>query len=220
MKPFRVFVTGTDTGVGKTEVSCSLVRVLEARGEQPSAFKPYETGGTEDSTRLWKATGERDPYEHCFVHQLKRPLAPAVAAKLEWKSNSFDKVARAFNRFGRQTLVVEGAGGLFVPVDDKRDIIDVIDAMQLPTVLVARAGLGTLNHVALSLGALYARGIETVGIVLVQSSKKKDGSEKYNAEWLRKRHRPPVVGPIPFVANAKERAEVFDRTLTKWIRSL
>lgn len=213
MKPFRAFVTATDTGVGKTEVSCALLRALHRTGQNPAALKPYESGGTSDSERLWKASGPAQTYEETFVHQLKAPLAPAIAARLERKKNSFTSVARAFHRFDGRSLIVEGAGGLFVPVDDKRDVIDVIAALQLPALLVARAGLGTLNHVALSLGALAGRGIDVLGVVLVQSSRTADQSVRFNADWIARRHRVPVIGPIPYVGSAKERRRVFDRFL-------
>lgn len=213
MKPFRAFVTATDTGVGKTEVSCALLRALRADGQSPAALKPYESGGTSDSKRLWKASGSAQSYEETFVHQLKAPLAPAIAARLERKKNSFTSVARAFHRFDGRSLIVEGAGGLFVPVDDRRDVIDVIAAMQLPAIVVARAGLGTLNHVALSLGALAGRGIRVLGVVLVQSSRGEDPSVRFNADWIARRHRVPVAGPVPFAASTKQRTRLFDRAL-------
>jgi dethiobiotin synthetase len=219
VKPLRLFVTATDTGVGKTEVSCALLRALRGGGHQPAALKPYESGGSSDSQRLWRASGSGQSYEQTFVHQLKAPLAPAIAARLEKKKTSFTAVARAFKQFDGKSLVVEGAGGLFVPVDEQRDIIDVIAALELPTVLVARAGLGTLNHVALSLGALAGRNIPVLAVVLVKSTKKKDPSERFNAEWISKRHGVTTIGPVAFESSARKRAEAFDRALTKWLRS-
>src|SRR6266851_5360690 len=128
--PFRLFVTGTDTGVGKTEAACALLSLLARRGLGPAAFKPYETG-------------------------CRDPRAPGIAAHRLRREPSFQKTLRAFKAFANRPLVVEGAGGLHVPIDSQREMIDLIHLFRLPVLLVARAGLGTLNHTALSLEALF-----------------------------------------------------------------
>jgi dethiobiotin synthetase len=106
----------------------------------------------------------------------------------------------------RGPCVVEGAGGLFVPLDARHDVIDLIEALRLPVVLVSRAGLGTLNHTALSLEALRARRISVAAVVLVKSRRGEDPSERDNARWIRKRHPGVrVLGPVPFIGSAARR---------------
>lgn len=215
---FRVFVTATDTGVGKTEVSCALLSLLAERGLRPAAFKPYESGvsartGPSDALRLREAAGSIDPLNRIVLHTFKEPLAPGIAARQEGRNPSFAKVLRAFESFADRPLVMEGAGGLFVPLDVQRDVIDLIETVKLPVLLVARAGLGTLNHVALSLAALEARSIPVLSVVLVKSNPEKDVSERDNARWIKKRHRVRVLGPVPFVKNEGRRREAFRSVL-------
>ncbi|NNB99315.1 dethiobiotin synthase, partial [Corallococcus exiguus] len=110
-------------------------------------------------------------------------------------------------------VVVEGAGGLFVPVDSKRDVVDLIQAFRLPVVLVARAGLGTLNHVALSLEALAARKVSVRAVVLSRGVPGRDLSERDNRRYLEARHGVEVLGPVPYVEDPKKRQFAFRRAL-------
>ena len=198
----RYFVTGTDTGVGKTEVARALLALMRARGLQPFALKPYQSGGGDDAKRL----GARSLY------RFKRPLAPGVAAELEGVKPDFAKVLRAIPRHGAG--IVEGAGGLFVPLDAKHDVIDLIAAAKLPVVLVARLGLGTLNNTALSLEALRCRRAPVAAVVLVKSSMGRDVSERHNPSWLRRRHDVPVLEPVPYLKRPADRLAALQRVLT------
>jgi dethiobiotin synthetase len=113
---------------------------------------------------------------------------------------------RSYRSFAGRPLVVEGAGGLCVPLDARREVIDLVQALGLPVLLVARAGLGTLNHTALSLEALAARRIQVLAVLLSRSAPGSDASCRDNAEWIRRRHRLAVLGPVPFRADKKRRA--------------
>lgn len=194
----RYFVTGTDTGVGKTEVSLGLLTLMRKRGLEPFALKPFESGGGDDSKRLGART----------LYRFEEPLAPGVAAELEGVRPSMKRVLAAIPKRGAG--VVEGAGGLFVPIDAEHDVIDLIRASKLDVVLVARLGLGTLNHTALSLRALG----RVAAVVLVKSTKGLDPSEAHNPKWLRRRH-PGVrfLGPVGFEANAAKRLIGLERVL-------
>ncbi|MFT3706023.1 MAG: dethiobiotin synthase [Archangium sp.] len=210
----RLFVTGTDTGVGKSEVSSALLRLLAASGAKPFAWKPCETGGDEDSTRLWKAAGAWQRKEDVCSYRFKQPLAPGVAAKLEKRSVDFARLVKVFRDFGDGSGVVEGAGGLHVPLAGKLEIIDLIGALKLPVVLVARAGLGTLNHTTLSMNALLERKVRVAAIVLSRSSAIADPSIPHNAPELQRRFpRVRVLGPVPFIADEKRRERAFERAL-------
>ena len=216
----RFFITATDTGVGKTGVACALLEELAARGLEPFAFKPYESGGGGDGERLRVAAGGRQAIESVTLHRFEAPLAPGIAAKLERRSPSWRHTLAGFRRLGRGAGVVEGAGGLFVPLDGLHDVIDLIVALDLPVIVVARAGLGTINHTALTLAELARRRQRVAAVVLVKSARTADESERWNrAELERRFPRTRFVGPIPFVAQARRRAEVMRRAvgeLTRW----
>jgi dethiobiotin synthetase len=202
----RYFVTGTDTGVGKTEVSYALLSLMRERGLEPFALKPYQSGGGDDAKRLGART----------VYRFKLPLAPGVAAELEGKQPSFKRVLGAIPKQGAG--VIEGAGGLYVPLDAKHDVIDLIEAAKLPVVLVARLGLGTLNHTALSLEALAKRRARVAAVVLVKSQRGRDVSEAHNPAWLERRH-PSVrfLGPVGFHAHPAKRIIALRRVLTRLV---
>ncbi|HEY1332931.1 MAG TPA: ATP-dependent dethiobiotin synthetase BioD, partial [Myxococcaceae bacterium] len=126
---------------------------------------------------------------------------------------AFRPVLEAFRSFGHRPMVVEGAGGLLVPLDGRRDIVDLIEALGLPVVLVARAGLGTMNHTGLSLRLLEARSIPVRAVVLSRSSPVKDPSVEDNASWLARRHGVSVLGPVPYLDDPERRRRAFRAVL-------
>ena len=222
----RLGVTGTDTGVGKTQAACALLSLLADAGERPAPFKPYESGCEDlqcpaDALALKRAARSRDPLSRICLHRFREAVAPGIAAQRAGKEPSFEKTLSAFRAFAGRSLVVEGAGGLFVPVDRRRDVIDLIARLRLPVLLVARAGLGTLNHTALSLGALSGRGVEARAVLLSKSAPGPDASENDNPRVLAQRHGVEVLGPVRYVANAARRREAFRRALAPLlVRSL
>jgi len=211
----RFFVTGTDTGVGKTQVAGALLSLMVDAGRRPFAFKPYETGVTgepEDATWLQACGGGWQPMKTVCVHQFAKPVAPAAAGRSSWS-----KTLRTFERF-QGPGVVEGAGGLFVPLDFSNDVIDLAEALELPIVLVARAGLGTLNHVGLSLRALERRELKVAAVVLVKSTRGVDVSEESNPKWLKRRNSAPILGPLPFIAHRDLRHDALKKLLKPLMR--
>jgi len=122
-------------------------------------------------------------------------------------------VLAAFRGFGNRPLVVEGAGGLLVPLDRRRDVIDLAETLGLPVVLVARAGLGTLNHTGLSLRLLESRRIPVLAVVLSRSSPVRDPSVEDNAGWLARRHGVRVIGPVPYLPDPARRRRAFRTAL-------
>jgi dethiobiotin synthetase len=216
----RLFVTGTDTGVGKTEASCAVLSLLADLGLCPAPMKPYESGCADlrrpaDALRLRAAARSDDALELVCPHRYRLPLAPAVAARREKRPADFRRTMAAFRTFGpARALVVEGAGGLRVPLDERREVVDLIGAFGLPVLLVARAGLGTLNHVALSLEALAARGLPALAVLLVRSAPGRgDPSERDNPGLIAARHRLEVLGPVPYVTDPARRQAAFRKAL-------
>ncbi|MCP3139056.1 dethiobiotin synthase [Pyxidicoccus sp. QH1ED-7-1] len=217
-KPFQVFVTGTDTGVGKTQASCALLSLLADAGLGPQGFKPYESGcaslrAPADTLALREAAGSALPVDALCPHRFRLPVAPGVAARRLGREPDWDVTLAAWERLRHGPVVVEGAGGLFVPLDSRHDVIDLIAALRLPVLLVARAGLGTLNHTALSLQALAARRIPVKAVVLSRGTAARDASERDNRLLLQERHGVPVLGPVPHLPDARRRHAAFRRAL-------
>jgi 8-amino-7-oxononanoate synthase len=165
-----IFVTGTGTGVGKTVVAAAVARTLQRAGLGVAAMKPAQTGtseGADDLAFIRLAGGV--PAARCSAtYSLRRPLAPSVAARMEGISLEPGRIVDDFRRLRGQAdvVVVEGAGGLLVPFNDSADMADLASALQVPLLIVALPGLGTLNHIALTLDAARTRGLEVAGVVL------------------------------------------------------
>ncbi|OVZ60830.1 dethiobiotin synthase [Pigmentiphaga sp. NML080357] len=159
--PRGVFVTGTDTGIGKTLVSAVLARAWNA-----DYWKPLQTGvATEpdDTGTVATLAGLPPARIHAPHAVLQAPLSPWAAAREEGVRLDVADIAAPSTE---APLVAEGAGGLLVPIDDRSTMIDLIARLGLPVILVARSTLGTLNHTLLSLEALRARGIPVAGVVM------------------------------------------------------
>jgi len=159
-----VFVAGTDTGVGKT-----LVSALLARAGAAAYWKPVQTGGESDTAEVERLAGERSPLRIPPLYEFAAAASPHWAAELEGRAIDFERLRAGLTQAQERAsrLVIELAGGLLVPLDERRTQLDWLQAERTPTVLVARAGLGTLNHTLLSLEALRARGIEPLALFLV-----------------------------------------------------
>lgn len=217
-QPPRFFVTGTDTGVGKTQVSRALLSLLVDAGWRPQGFKPYESGcaslrAPADALGLREAARSDLPLDLVCPHRFRAPLAPGIAARRLGREPDWNVTLAAWARVGTGAAVVEGAGGLFVPLDASHDVIDLIATLALPVVLVARAGLGTLNHTALSLEALAARGLPVAAVLLSRSTPARDPSERDNAAFLAERHGVRVLGPVPYLLQPVRRHAAFRAAL-------
>jgi dethiobiotin synthetase len=207
-----LFVTGTDTGVGKTEVAAAIVAGWRARGLDVGAMKPAQSGVEDglptDADRLRAAAGGGDPPELVCPYSLCAPLAPAVAARLEGVEIETGRVLEAARELGRRhaALVVEGAGGLLVPLSATSTFADLAVALALPVLVVARAGLGTVNHTALTCEALRGRGLRVFGVVLNRSTAATDPSEPHNAAEIERLTGARVLASLPHEPDAALRA--------------
>lgn len=214
----RYFVAGTDTGVGKTEVAAALLSLMADAGMDPGPFKPYESGcpsllSPQDALALQAASRSGDSLERICPHRFLLPLAPGIAAVRERRPSSFATTLSAFESFAGRPMVAEAAGGLLVPLDGERTVLDLIAALGMPVVLVARAGLGTLNHTGLSLEALARRKVPVRAIVLSRSLPHEDPAERDNPGFLRSRHGVEVLGPVAYHADPRARRAAFRRVL-------
>lgn len=159
--PSLIFVTGTDTGIGKTVVSAMLTKGLDASYWKPIQAGLEEETDTEFVCRTTGFSGDRIIPER---YRLQIPMSPHGAAQID--DVYIEMSDFSLPEYETDHLVVEGAGGLMVPINDNDMIIDLISYLQLPVVLVARSSLGTLNHTFLSIEALRERNIPILGVVI------------------------------------------------------
>lgn len=159
--PEKFFITGTDTGIGKTFVSAMLMSALDA-----TYWKPIQAGLDEetDTEFVKRVSGADDSRIIPERYRLGTPMSPHGAADIDGVSISLNDFT--LPEFKTKHLIVEGAGGLIVPINWEKTVLDLIELLKLPVLLVARSSLGTLNHTLLTIEALSRRNIELFGVVL------------------------------------------------------
>jgi dethiobiotin synthase len=187
-----VFVTGTDTGVGKTVVAAALLH--RYRGAGPLRYwKPIQTGiEQDDDTADVRRLGACTPDEILDDGvRLSRPVSPHLAAKWTGRRIGIAGLTALADAHEASRLVVEGAGGVLVPINDSQTIADLIVALDLPAVVVARSTLGTINHTLLTIEALRARGVVVVGVVMAGPP------NADNREAIERAGRTTVLGELP-----------------------
>jgi dethiobiotin synthetase len=209
-----IFVTGTDTNVGKTVISAGLAAALYRRGVNVGVMKPVACGSREDSEFLLKSIGCTQPDLITPVF-MRLPLSPNVASRLERRTIRLSKVWKAFDALKRmhEVLVVEGVGGLMVPILDRYHVADMIRKMDARTVVVARSSLGTLNHTLMTLRVARQYRLDIRGLVINHVARKLGRAEKTAARTLRRISGVPILAEIPFMkdpAQCREMA-VFDK---------
>jgi dethiobiotin synthetase len=164
----HLFITGTDTGVGKTWFTCWLLRAWQRAGHDAAALKPIATGDREDALALRQAMGCRLDLDEINPVNFREPAAPLVAAKAESRTIEFavlnGSIRAMTTRFSH--LAVEGLGGWRVPLAPGYEVRDWARDLGLPVVVVARGTLGTLNHTLLTVESIAAAGVTCAGIVV------------------------------------------------------
>ncbi len=186
-----VFVTGTDTGVGKTVASSLLLASLRTFGIRAGYFKPVQTGAELDTATVAQLTGYPEAKLPKPVYQLEGETAPYRAALSQGIEIQLDEILKAWNQLDDRAWVIEGAGGLMVPLNAKLTIRDLIAALGLRMVIVAPTRLGTINHTLMTVEMARTAGISMAGIVLVG---KEDPGLK---EVLEQFTKVPVLTRIP-----------------------
>lgn len=203
-----LFITATDTGVGKTYLTALIARSLREIGIRVGAYKPVCSGAeiAADGSLFWADVqalttaigGEFDPARVCPA-RLHAPLAPPVAAMLEGVRLDFDRMQTlaAWWQGRVDILLVEGVGGLLCPLTDEKTIADLAVAMAYPLLVVARAGLGTINHTLLTIEAARRRGLRVAGVVLNEAGPlpAEPGMDQ-NAAEISRRANVPVLGVV------------------------
>ncbi len=166
------FVTGTDTGVGKTLVCCALLHAFKAQGKRAAGFKPVAAGCDDeehnsDAKALRAASSMQLTYGQINPYCFYSPIAPHIAAQHSGVRIEFSRILESFKELAGQAdmVIVEGAGGFLVPLNDKQTSADLAQQLNLPVILVVGMRLGCLNHALLSAAAIAANGLELAGWV-------------------------------------------------------
>jgi dethiobiotin synthetase len=161
-----IFVTGTDTGIGKTVASAAVVCALRERGKV-CYWKPVQTGIEEDddteTVRKLANCATEEILDQGF--RLEKPLSPHLSARLANVEITVEKILR-FLKTGERFLIVEGAGGALVPLNETELMIDLMKALSFPVLVVARSALGTINHTLLTVEALRKRNLDVFGVIM------------------------------------------------------
>ena len=206
------FITGTDTGVGKTVVAAALALCLKQRGLRVAVMKPIETGCSNererdsDAERLRTVIAATTSIDLLSPYRFSLPLAPLTAARAAGVTIEIDRIvaARQNLRGGYDVVLVEGIGGLMVPLSEKMDVRDLIASLRLPALVVGRVALGGVNHALLTIEALRQRAIPIVGIVLNQLvSESNDEQTQSTVDLIRERSGVSVFGPLPYESECR-----------------
>lgn len=223
-----LFVTGTDTGVGKTFVACGIASALRARGRRVGVMKPVETGCGDgparrpaDALALRAAAGSTLPIDRVCPCRLAAPLAPLVAARLENARIDPEVLVTAFRAIEKEhdLTLVEGAGGLLVPIAERYSMADLARDLDLPLLVVVDSKLGAINHTLLTLEAAAARGLAVRGYVLNHASAA-DEAAATNAAALARCAEAPCLGVIDWTPAAERDPRAAAEAALDWNRLL
>lgn len=217
MKSKSIFITATDTGVGKTIISCAMGLALRRRGVDIGFMKPFQCSG-DDTDFSIKTLGIKDEKSLVNPYYAQEPLAPYAAFKREKIKIDLEKVFGAYKELQKrhEFLIVEGIGGLLVPIRENYLVADLIKDLDIPAIIIARSGLGTLNHTLLTQRYALDYGIKVKGIML-NGFRGKTLAEKTNPQVLKDFLDVPLLAVVPFVnnANSKNGLSVLAREVEK-----
>ncbi|MEC4889619.1 MAG: dethiobiotin synthase [Nitrospira sp.] len=217
-----IFITGTDTAVGKTLVTAALAWSLKQQGLDVGVMKPVETGVKKsrpsDATRLQQAAHVSDSLDLIRPYAFRLPVAPLDAARAERRSIQIARIMKAYRALHTQhnLLLVEGAGGVHVPITPSMDVLDLIGKLKASVLVIGRVGLGGVNHAMLTLNTLRERKIPVLALVLNQTVPAKTAvarrQERSTVELLRESSGMPVIGPLSYMADVDAQ---FERAVEK-----
>ncbi len=203
-----LFITGTGTGIGKTTVAASMCAFLSIRKNlNIGVMKPFESGIAKrnkdllpwDAICLREASCSTDDLDDINPYMFEAPLAPEVAADLEHIQIDLDIVDKIYRKIAKNhdIVVVEGAGGVLVPIKKDFFYADLIERWATPAIIISRIGLGTINHTLLTCKYLESRGASIIGVILNNNDGTDDLAAQTNFEALSRHINVPILGVFP-----------------------
>jgi len=222
MKGF--FVTGTDSGVGKTIIAGALIRALSFLGLKTGAMKPVESGCVREGDVLIPSDGMflkqiaqmKEPVTQVTPCCFENPLAPLAASELEKKSISITAIKKAYYSLYTHydAVIVEGIGGLMVPLKRNYFVVDLAKEIGLPLIVVAKPGLGSINHAMLTVRSALKDALKVAGIIINYSNPPENSlAEETNPQLLKQISPVPLIGIFPFLKNLD--AAIIEKTALK-----
>ncbi|MFS0574614.1 dethiobiotin synthase [Sporosarcina sp. 179-K 3D1 HS] len=209
-----LFVTGTDTDVGKTMVTTLLTSFLENHGHSCFPFKPIQSGAVEKDgdwvapdPEMYRLVREEEKAEEACLYLLKKACSPHLAADLEGVNIDFSLIQTRMEELEAAygTVIVEGAGGLFVPLTTEGYcVVDWMEGLGVPAIIVAKAGVGTINHTVLTVEAMRKRKIPIAGVIFNYIHNDEEAVVKDNMEMVRRLADVPIIGTVPYCDNIHE----------------
>lgn len=206
-----LFITGTDTGIGKTVVACGLAAGWRESGYRVGVMKPAESGCVEkggelfpeDAVKLKQASACDLPLDTICPYRFREPLAPSVAAEREGRRIDIDFLIETYNQINsaHDITLVEGAGGLMVPLLPSYTYADFARVLKLPTLVVAPNRLGVINHLVLTLEHASCVGLRVIGYVLDQIQSEPSLASETNRAALSVLTAVPCLGEIPYTSD-------------------
>ena len=196
-----IFITGTDTEIGKTVIAGGIAASLKRSKINVGVMKPISSGDTFDAQFLQHAAQVGDTIASINPIQLRHPLAPSVSARLEGIQLDLAIIKTAFTKLKQKYdfMIVEGVGGIAVPLNDDFLVAHLISELELPVLIVANAGLGTINHTMLTVAFARQFNLQIAGIVLNQFQPETAGlAEQTNPAEIERLTQIPVIGVVPY----------------------
>jgi dethiobiotin synthetase len=204
------FITGTDTNVGKTVVTACLANLFNNRGENVGVMKPIETGvdpecsssANSDAKFLIEVTGVKDALEDVCPYRLKTPASPYQAARVEGKELYPEKILEKFRALQSKhsMMLVEGIGGLLVPITRRYNVTNLALQMNLPLIIVSPIQIGILNHTLLTINAARQHGLEVAGVILNPIHEGElDTIQEEQGSLIEELSDTPILGTCPYI---------------------
>ncbi len=209
------FITGTDTGVGKTLIAGALIRTIRVLGKKVCGMKPVESGCGRrgevlipfDGMFLKQVSHADEPLALITPCCLESPLAPLAAAEVDTRDIDIAAIGSAFRKLSAryETLVVEGIGGLMVPIAADYYALDLAGEIGLPLIVVARPGLGTINHIMLTVDCALKAGLTVAGVIINYGQPPENSlAEQTNPGLLSQISPVPLIGIFPHLKSTEE----------------
>ena len=204
-----IYIIGTDTGIGKTVITAGIGAILSKSGIDVAVMKPVQSGTLpgilSDSEILIQSVNSKDPQELVNPYRFRLPLAPYPASIEEKTVIKPEKIINSYKKLAQlhQLVLVEGVGGLVVPITKNYTQVDLIKDLELPVLIIARMGLGTINHTCMTIEICRNNGIEVLGVIFNKPGKQADISEKTNPEIIRSITGISILGKVPYITGLK-----------------
>jgi dethiobiotin synthetase len=220
------FVTGTDTGVGKTVIAAAVIKALQAHGINACGMKPVETGCSRAGNNLYPSDGMflkkvarmDEAIHHVTPYCFENPVAPSLASEMEGRAVSVPSIMKMFGVLARKyhAVVAEGVGGILVPIRKDYSVLDLIREMDLPLIVVSRPSLGTINHTLLTVNYALKENVRVSGII-INFTRPAEGTvaENTNPLVLQQISPVPLLGVFPHLKSLED--EALERAAMKYL---